>query len=129
MHQSLDQQDVLPFNLRFVAEEDLHDIAGRSRLRTAVPRLDELAHDSNINGPHQIGQEHERVLKNSQHLDRLALIVVRDLPSQILHAFLNLLARDDLPHGLASVHECLSWSRSKASRSKAVSTTTRASHP
>src|SRR5579864_2608646 len=106
MHQSLDQQNVLPPNIGLVAEENLHNLAGGTALTAAVLGLDELADYRHVDRPHQIGHKHEGIFQNRQHLDRLPLVVVGNLPAQFLDSLLNLLCADDLSKGLDSrIHE------------------------
>ena len=95
MHQPLHEENVLAFDVRFVAEEDLHHVIGSAGLRAAVPRLDELAHYGHIHSPYQVGQKDEGVLQDGQHLDCLTLVVLRDLMPKLLHTLLNLFGRDD----------------------------------
>src|ERR1700758_4451677 len=93
---------MLSSNIRLVAEKDLHNVTSRPTLRSAVLRLDELANDRYLERPHQVGLEHERILKHGQYLDGLASVVIRDLPRQLFDSFLYLLGRNHLPQWLDS---------------------------
>src|SRR5437868_7008325 len=97
MYQPFNQQNVLPVDIGFVAEEDLHHVAGEAALRTTVLRLDELAHDWNLDRAYQIRHKHERIFQHGEHLNRLALVVIGDLPPKLLDAFLDLVRRNDGP--------------------------------
>src|SRR5579862_4933652 len=93
MYQPLDQQNVLSANIGFMAEKDLHHLGGLASLLPAVLRLDELADHRNFQSAHQVSHEHKRIFKNSERLNGLPLIVVRDMPRQLLDTFLYVLRR------------------------------------
>src|ERR1700740_3671942 len=112
MDQPFYQQNVLAADIRLVAEKDLHNLGGRvSRLR-AVLRFDELADYRDFQRPHQIGHEHERILKDGKRLNRLPLVVVGDVARKLLNTFLNVFGRNNLANGLWSqrIHEAASSS-------------------
>src|SRR5215469_11421869 len=93
---------MLSADIGLVAEKDLHHIASRPTLGSAVLRLNELAHDRDLESPRQIGLEHERILKHGQHLDGQAPVIIRDLPRQLFDSLLDLLGRNHLPQWLDS---------------------------
>src|SRR6202035_3769882 len=100
---------MLAANIRLMAEEDFHNLSASVSL-LAVFRLDELAHHGNLKRPHQIGHKHERILQNGQRLDRLSLVVIRDVASEFFHTLLDLLGCNYLAKWIDSrcVHETTS---------------------
>src|SRR5208337_3925358 len=107
MHQPLNQQNMLAPNIRFVAEENLRNLARFVAGLRAVLRLNKLANHGDVQRPHQISHEHKGIFQNGQGLDRLSLVVVGDVAPQFLHPLLDLFGTDDLPKRLNSryVHE------------------------
>src|SRR6185436_5320583 len=83
---------MLPANIELVTKENFEHSAWPTSNLVAVFGLDKRADHRSVQNPHQVGHEHEPILKDGQGVDCLPAIIVRNLPRHFLQALLNLLS-------------------------------------
>ena len=89
------QQGVFVPDFQLVAEEDLLNRWAAGFLY--VLRLYEGADHRNFQGTNQISHKDKAVFQDTEKVNRVAAIIVRDLAANFLHSFLNLFGGDNLP--------------------------------
>ena len=94
MQQAFHQQNVFAADIWLMAEENFQDIPRSLVLLLAIPGLDELADDRNLECPYQVGHEHESILQQCHSMQGLAAIIIGNLPRYLPYPLLDLLRGD-----------------------------------
>ena len=86
--------------------EVLHDAHDAARTRGGAVRRHghEIELDGQVDGPREVGHEHERALEDADEERRFVVVVGRDLFAEIADPLLQLVFVDDDPTDVRVVH-------------------------